>query len=166
MAFMYTCENNGQSFIMKKASVCNQNGNWDPNPANICGKSLGMCTCAYSLDHLFIVKYKQYCRGHCILIFYNITGIFPTVHVQKLNRETIVAIVLSISVFIVSSAVFIILGFACGYCYSQKRYKWTSSKAQNVILASEFGSEFSKDLELRENAAYGIQCNQHHVLNS
>ena len=43
--FMYMCENrNGHSFSMNETAVCNQDGNWEPNPANIsiCEKSLGI----------------------------------------------------------------------------------------------------------------------------
>ena len=74
-----------------------------------------------------------------------------------MNREAIVAIVLSIFAFIASSAIFIILGFACGYCFSQKNYRCTLSKAQNVTSVSEIGITdiTGKDLELKENVAYG-----------
>ena len=37
--FTYMCENvNGQSISLNETAVCDQDGNWEPNPANICGK--------------------------------------------------------------------------------------------------------------------------------
>ena len=46
----------------------------------------------------------------------------------------------------VSLPIFVVLRFACGYCFSQKYYKWISSETRNA-------SEFGKDLELKENIA-------------
>ena len=58
-----------------------------------------------------------------------------------------VAIVLSIVVFIASSILFVVLGFTCGYRFSQKLTKQKSSK---------IGKQTSgiTDLELKENVAY------------
>jgi hypothetical protein len=44
VAFTYMCENNvnGQSFSLDGTAVCNRDGNWEPNPANFCGKSSGI----------------------------------------------------------------------------------------------------------------------------
>ena len=96
-----------------------------------------------------------------LLIYYS--GISPTV--QKLNYcETVVAIVLSISSFTVSSATFVVLGFVCGYCFSQKRNKWTSNETRNITLASEFSitDNIDEGLELKENVAYGtVQSTLH-----
>ena len=68
-----------------------------------------------------------------------------------MNRDsgTFIAIASSISVFIISAAVFTILGFTCGYCSSQRCNKHTSSRARTP--APDFKIT---DLELKRNVAY------------
>ena len=41
--FTYMCENvNEPTFLPDGTTVCNSDGNWEPNPANICGKYSGI----------------------------------------------------------------------------------------------------------------------------
>ena len=60
-----------------------------------------------------------------------------------------IAIASSISVFIISAAVFTILGFTCGYCSSQQCNKRASSRV--ITSAPDFRIT---DLELKRNVAY------------
>jgi hypothetical protein len=72
VAFTYMCENNvnGQSFSLDGTAVCNQNGNWEPNPANSCGKSSGInnetfLTCIYIAGPLIIGYYFLFRKFIC-----------------------------------------------------------------------------------------------------
>ena len=64
-----------------------------------------------------------------------------------------VAVFFSVIAFIATSVVIVILGFACGYCFSQQRNKQTSSETRNVTSAPEFRIT-DVDVELKGNVAY------------
>ena len=64
------------------------------------------------------------------------------------HEAIIVAIFSSAIAFIAISVIFVIFGFACGYCFSQRRNKRTSSEARSVTSAPEFRIT-DKDVKLK-----------------
>ena len=69
--------------------------------------------------------------------------------IMSCDSGTFIAIASSISAFIISAAVFAILGVACGYCSTQRCNKHTSSRVRT--LAPDFKIT---DLEFKRNVAY------------
>ena len=69
------------------------------------------------------------------------------------HEAMIIAIFSSVIAFIAISVIFVILGFACGYCFSQRRNNQTSSETRTVSSAPEFRIA-DNDLELKRNVAY------------
>lgn len=113
--------------------ICNQEGIWEPNPAEICTEASGM-----THD--------------------NMTN--PGSSPAALSLDAVIAIVSSITVFVVSSILFLVIGFVWGHCFSQKQKELPketlTTHTQSTLLGEDVQpNSMDKDLELKENVAYG-----------
>ena len=87
-----------------------------------------------------------------------------------LSCDIVIAVVSSVTVFIVSSLLFPVTGFVCGYYFGQKQKlsppapKETLSKIthpQSILLCEDTQPSMDSDLQLKENVAYGSSVCTH-----
>ena len=81
-----------------------------------------------------------------------------------LSQDEIIAVVSSVTVFIVASIVFTIVGFLCGYCRCQakrKCYAETARSSEEMYNNTSYYDDIivlkqrdEQELELKENVAY------------
>ena len=145
---MLLCQNGLQSSLKENQTtvVCNHEGNWEPAPADICSEASG------------IIHYSPTFQS--LTLYGNMTnsGSSPT----GLNRDAVIAVVSSVTVFIVSSLLFLAIGFVWGYCCGRKRRQLPkeilnkTTYPQSTLLCEDTQANTpDKDLELKENVAYG-----------
>ena len=79
---------------------------------------------------------------------------------SRLSQEVTIAVVSSVSVFVVASTVFFTFGFLSGYvCHKKRKVDGTvplDQKTQSSPYYDDVVLKQEKELELKENTAYGL----------
>ena len=73
---------------------------------------------------------------------------------SSLSRDEIIAIVSSISVFIVSSSLFFTFGYMCGHYRRKQEQKFSSVEKPNPVYEDVLPKDHEQNLELKSNIAY------------
>ena len=91
----------------------------------------------------------------------NYVNTTESVTLKPLNRDGKIAVASSVTVFVVASVLFFVVGFLCGYFFHKKKKMFTVS--ETILSTGEGtqqvtntdGSVLDQELELKDNVAYG-----------